>query len=183
MDLNPALYLSPEMVAELALGVDPPVDVAAKYGFELKDFLQLQAQPWFAEAVYRERERQQKEGITFQSKAKMMAEEMWVDLYKEAKSNLLKPELKVDVAKQLTEVAGMKPKNPVTQTGPAGPAFTVNITIPSEMRPPHRETLTAVEPTPVIDVAFTTIEPIAGVQPDMPMDMALAMPMVDSTRD
>lgn len=179
MDLNPALYLSPEMVAELALGLEPPITVVEKYGFTLRQFVQLQNMPWFTEAVYRERERQRNEGVTFQSKSRLMAEELWTDIYKEAKANSYKSELKVDVAKQLTEIAGLKPKNVVTP-GQTGPSFTVNISIPESMQGPRSaQTILDVTP-PAIDVQFDAVEtPITGTRTlDVPVDFDLVGPML-----
>lgn len=132
---NPALYLSPEMVAELALGQDAPLDIAQKYGFTAAEFGQLQAQSWFAEAVFRKREELQANGITFIAKAGMMAEEMWSDIYQLSKSTDMRVEHRIEAAKQLADLAGMKPKAAAAQ--PHGPAFTINIQLPPNPQGPQ----------------------------------------------
>lgn len=132
---NPALYLSPEMVAELALGQDPPNEIAQKYGFTVAEFQQLNAQTWFGEAVYRKREELQANGVTFLAKAGMMAEEMWQDIYRTSKTDgQMRMEHRIEAAKQLTDIAGLKPKAAAAVA--SGPAFVINIQIPDEKQAP-----------------------------------------------
>lgn len=166
------------MIAELALGMDAPITIAQKYGFSDKQFIQLQALPWFTEAVYKERERQTSEGVTFQSKSRLMAEELWQDIFKDAKAGNLKPELRIDAAKQLTEIAGLKPKD--NRPIGVGGGFVVNITIPQVETNNTREALRTVDiqERPAIDVQFDDVN-IPGVKPDMPM--SLLMPDVDES--
>lgn len=130
-----ALDLSPEMMLELALGLEPPLAVIAKHGVSAADFQTLQTQAWFLDALTRERERLRDEGYTFQAKARLMNEEILKDLYIDAKSNAMKPELKLELSKHLADMTGMrKPAG-----GPAvaaGPAFAITINIPDNARGP-----------------------------------------------
>jgi hypothetical protein len=133
---NPALYLSPEMVAELALGQDDPLTIAQKYGMTVAEFEALNAQPWFGDAVYRKREQLQAEGVTFVAKAQMMAEEMWQDIYQLSKSgDGMRMEHRIEAAKQLTDIAGLKPKAAAASAN--GPSFTINISIPDNPQGPQ----------------------------------------------
>lgn len=133
---NPALYLSPEMVAELALGQDPPLHIAQKYGMSPAEFEALQSQEWFGAAIYRKREELQANGVTFVTKAQMMAEEMWQDIYTLSKStDGMRMEHRIEAAKQLTDIAGLKPKAAAASAG--GPSFTINISIPDNPQGPQ----------------------------------------------
>jgi hypothetical protein len=125
---NPALYYSPEMVAELAMGMDPPYDIAARYGLTRQEFDQLQAQAWFGEMVARKRQELSDDGILFSSKAAMMAEELWARLFQAACANQLAHPLVVETAKQLTEIGQLKPKA-AANVGGGGPAFQINIQV------------------------------------------------------
>jgi hypothetical protein len=150
---NPALYLSPEMVAELALGQDPPLDIASKYGFSAAEFQQLQAQPWFGAAIYRKREELQASGITFAAKAAMMAEEMWQDIYTVSKGSEMRMEHRLEAAKQLSSLGGLAPKE--ARGANTGPQFTITIQIPSDAQGPSMRKIEQAEAKPdpmVIDL-------------------------------
>jgi hypothetical protein len=125
------MYLSPEMVQELALGMDPPLDIAKRYGVDYREYTWLEAQPWFGELIAKTRMEQHAEGITFAAKAKMMAEELFQTLFQAATTGNLAHTLSLDLAKQLTEIAGLKPKVTPGQ-GASGPAFQININVNSE---------------------------------------------------
>lgn len=156
---NPALYLSPEMVAELALGQDPPLQIAQKYGFSPAEFEALQAQAWFGEAVYRKRDQLQAEGVTFAAKAGMMAEEMWQDIYAMSKTTDMRMEHRIDAAKNLTDIAGLKPKGQAIGTG--GPSFTINIQLPDNPAPPNPRMIgghSEADKAPVLTVDFKPVD-------------------------
>jgi hypothetical protein len=133
---NPALYLSPEMVAELALGQDDPLTIAQKYGMTVAEFEALNAQPWFGETIYRKREQLQAEGVTFAAKAGMIAEEVMQDIYTLSKaSDGMRMEHRLDFLKQMVDVSGLKPKAAAVSAG--GPSFTINISIPDNPQGPQ----------------------------------------------
>lgn len=156
---NPALYVSPEMIAELALGLDPPLDVADKYGFNPAEFGQLQAQSWFAEMVVTKRVELTTNGQTFVAKARMMAEEMYTDLFKASKANTLSHTLQVEVAKQLAGAAGM---NARAAEAPSGPAFAITINLPGEAQGPSMRVVDKVaseKPQPLV-IDMTPMAPL-----------------------
>lgn len=163
---HPALYLSPEMVAELALGIDPPLDIAAKYNVSAAELQELQALPWFQEAIYRKRDEFSASGMTFAAKAGMMAEELWQKLYVEAMTTAARTEHKIDIATKLTDIAGLKPKIAAANAGPAGPQFQITINLPSDMQGPSQRKVeartTAAEPL-VLDM--TPITPSQDLPP------------------
>lgn len=141
---SPGLYISPEMVTELAMGMDPPLDIAAKYGLEPSAFHALSALDWFNDAVYRRREELARDGHTFAAKAGMMAEEMWTLTFLAAKNGELKPAELIDAANKLTDIAGLKPKGPLQ--GQAGPAFQIVINVPEQVQGPGPAPMANVTP-------------------------------------
>lgn len=158
---NPGIYTSPEMVAELALGAEPPLDIAHKYGMTPDEFGFLQAQPWFVDAVYRKREELQANGVTFQAKAKMMLEEGLTDLFKLSKTGQMAANLTLELTKQLAEVAGVKQQAKLPQTENA-PTFAINIVLPDNPAGPsqrHVEATTIPQAPPmVIDLKARTVD-------------------------
>lgn len=146
---NPALYASPEMVMELALGAEPPYDIAARYGLSQGEMDQLNSLEWFGEMVLARRMDLQQNGQTFQAKAKMMAEELYQKLFQSALAGNLAHPLALEMAKQLTEIGGIK-KGPVTGEG-AGPAFQININVTNAGTPPGtHDDLKVIDVKPVV---------------------------------
>lgn len=174
---NPALYLSPEMMAELALGVDPPLQIAQKYGMSAAEFGQLNAQAWFGEAVYRKREELQASGVTFVTKASMMAEEMWQDIFTQSKTTDMRMEHRIAAAKELTDISGLKPK--AAAHAGAGPSFTINIQLPAEAQAPSRHVLE----TRTVEKAEPMIIDMTPVQAIPPKPDGLRIPDFKLTDD
>lgn len=131
MHPNPALYLSPEMVNELALGNLPPYEIAGRYGLSQGEFDMLQRQDWFGQLVAKRRMEFADEGIGFRAKARMMAEELYQKLFQQATVGTLASNLMLDMTKQLVEIADMKPKQGQSDR-PDGPAFQININVNAE---------------------------------------------------
>lgn len=132
--MNPALYLSAEMMLELAIGLEPPVKVAAKHNIDAVTFATMTTQDWFMDALLRERERLRDEGFTWQAKAKLMNQEVIQDLFKLSKANGLKPETQLEFSKHLSDMTGER--KPVNTLGSAGPQFQITINMPDNPRGP-----------------------------------------------
>lgn len=174
---NPALYLSPEMVNELALGMDDMYAIAARHGLSRYEFDQLSDQQWFGQLLVTRRMLLADQGVTFPLKAAMMAEELWQDIFAKHKGGDLQVALALDMAKQLTEIAGMKPKDRMPGAAVGGPAFQININI-GEAAPPEPRKAKAPDPKqvieakPVVSVAFgdpLPPKPAGFVMPDFKM--------------
>lgn len=149
---NPALYLSPEMVAELALGQDDPLTIAAKYGLSTAEFESLNSQEWFGQMVYQKREELTSDGMTFKIKARMIAEEVMQDVFSLSKTPTgMRPEHRLEFLKQVAEYGGLKPKQ--GHEGPTGPAFAITINLPDNPTGPQSRAITGetmVKPDPMI---------------------------------
>lgn len=124
---NPALYTSPEMILELALGAEPDLDIAAKYGITAAEFGQLQTYEWFVQMVVERRMDLAQQGLLFEHQAGMMAEEIYKKLYQQAITGTLAHTLMLETAKAMREIA--KPKQAAGAVGPGGPAFQINIQV------------------------------------------------------
>lgn len=137
---NPALYLSPEMVTELALGMDPPKDICARYGIADFEYAKMASQEWFGELVAKRRMDLNDNGQLFEGKARMMAEELYVRAYQQALTGGLTANLVIDLAKQLAEI-GMPKSARATANMPTGPQFQININMPADRQGPGKAEL------------------------------------------
>lgn len=153
---NPAMFLSPEMVQELALGMDTPYDVAATYGLSQREFDKLQAQPWFGELIAKKRMELADTGILFTAKAAMMAEELWQKLYQHATAGTLAHTVMLDVAKQLTDIGKLRPIP--GQPGDTGAKFQININV-GEIKENVRMVDKAIDVTPTISIPLDILPP------------------------
>jgi hypothetical protein len=133
--MNPVLHLPSEMMLELAMGLEPPITVLQKYGFQLKDLVALENQAWFNDALMRERERLRDEGYVWQAKARLMNESLIEELFKQSRAGALRPEVTMDLIKTLGDMTGQR-KPPQTAAGANGPMFQINITLPENPRGP-----------------------------------------------
>lgn len=134
-ELKTVLDVPAEMIQALAMGLDPPITIVQRYGFELVDLTRFNNQPWFADAVMRERERLRDEGYTFQARARLMNELVLEDLFTISRAGSMRDETKLEFSKHLADMTGMR-KPPAQGPGAGGPQFQINIQIPVDARGP-----------------------------------------------
>lgn len=175
---NPALYLSPEMVNELALGIDPPLQIAQKYGLTAAEFTALQAQEWFGAEVFRRRDQLHAEGMSFQVKAKMIAEEVMQDFFQTTKTKDVRPEHILEFLKQTAEYGGLKQKVLANQ-GPAGPAFMIQINLPAGAQGPGSAAQLNVTP----DKPAPMVLDLKAMDPLPPLPAGMKVPDFKLTKD
>lgn len=156
-----ALRVPPEMMTELALGMEDGVLVAQRYGFSAADFVVLMGQPWFTKALQIKREGLEKDGNIFRAKMSMLAEDLLMDLWAAAKTSE-SGGLKLDVAKLFTKLADLEPKN-TQQVFAGNTGYQIVINIPdnysggadqggSSSRPGDGGIREASKSSPVIDI-------------------------------
>lgn len=133
---------------ELALGVDPPYDIAARYGLSQGEMDQLNSFDWFGEMVLTRRMELQQNGQTFAAKARMMAEELYQKLFQNALAGNLAHPLSLEMAKQLTDIGGLR-KGPAADQ-PSGPAFQININVAPGGQGPGIAEAKIIDVTPVV---------------------------------
>jgi hypothetical protein len=127
------------MYGDLAAGIDDPYEVARRHGYSDEEYDTLQQQSWFTKAVASKRRELEANGFTFAAKMGMLAEDLLIQAYVAAK-NSESVSHKLDVAKYLTKIADLEPK----QTAPgAGSGFSITINIPDRSQPGQTLELTA----------------------------------------
>lgn len=119
----------PEMVTELALGIEPPVDVAARYGLNPTEFATLALKPWFIKALQARKDQLEAEGWSFKAKMAHYAEDMAFEVWAAAKMSD-SASIKLDAAKFFAKMADLEPKT-TTHVEAAGSGFSITINIPA----------------------------------------------------
>lgn len=138
-----------EMVASIALGMEDDLIVAARHGFSVEQWKQIEAQPWFQTQVAVKRADLEKNGVTFKAKAAWMASDLLDQVYVQVSGTDASLAQKHDVLKTLIKAGGLEPKDEKAQQ--TGPTFAINI----DLGGGQSISLTnanAVQPPPVIDV-------------------------------
>ena len=135
LEAHVTLDIPPQLVWECAAGLEDPVSVAARFGFEGDKWERLAQWPPFITAVQNQRAEFERNGMSFRLKAGMMVEEMMSMMFKQAISMDSTILQKLSVFQALTDVAGLKvPKNADVNTN-AAPKFSITINIPQGAQP------------------------------------------------
>jgi hypothetical protein len=155
------------MVVEIALGADPPHDIAWRYGLTRDEYDDLAALDWFVELIARKRQDLQDNGFLFQTKAAMMAEALLTSLFQQAMAQKVAAPVAIEISKQLVDIGRLKPIPGVTVPGASGPGFAINIQI-NQADGAAPTTLVAADlaapreaPPPVLDVEFSPSQPVS----------------------
>lgn len=118
--------IPPELLVELAFGIEPPTTVASRFGLTPSDLADLQAQPWFQKALKSKQDELASQGWNFRSKMSMLAEDLLTDVYITAKASESGP-FKLEAAKYLTKISDLEPK--ASQQVASGPGFSISINL------------------------------------------------------
>jgi len=106
----PQLEVPLEMIAAIATGLEEPLDIAKRYGFDEESFGALCQWPPFVQSVDAKKAEFAATGITFRLKAALMAENLVEHLYVMALTSETTFMQKLDAAKFLTKVGDLEPK-------------------------------------------------------------------------
>lgn len=147
------------MVVEMAMGADPPDEVAKKHGLTLGEYKHLHAQDWFVELVARKRQELHDNGFLFQQKAAMMAETLLTKLFQQSMGGQLAPPLMLDTAKQLVDIGRLKPQAGAPAGAGMGPAFQINIAVDGRALTLGAGVPAPVSPAPPVDVTPSAVAP------------------------
>ena len=135
LEAHVTLDIPPQLVWECAAGLEDPVLIGQRFGFEGDKWERLAQWPPFITAVQNQRAEFERNGMSFRLKAGMMAEEMMSMMFKQAISMDSTILQKLSVFQALTDVAGLKvPKNADVNTN-AAPKFSITINIPQGAQP------------------------------------------------
>lgn len=127
------LDVPPQLVWEIAAGLEEPATVAARFDFEGARWERLSQWPPFIQAVQRQRAEFEREGVTFRLKAGLMAEQVMDQMFKQAVGSDSSILQKLSVFNALVDVSGLKPekKTNAAATADAAPKFSITINIPN----------------------------------------------------
>ena len=122
---KPALSASQELILNVAMGMEEPEVIAARYGVEGDDWVKLKAYRPFQIAVEKQKAELEASGLTFRVKAKALTEDVFEEAYKIARGNDATLMQKLEFIKLGAKLADMEPKN-TTQVA-SGPGFSISI--------------------------------------------------------
>lgn len=143
------LQIPAEMVAEMAKGLEEPVDVARRYGFAGQRWDELARWQPFLDAVDKKRAELAAEGWTFRTKAGLLAEMMLDDLGRLGLSSDVPLLQKLAVTEALVKWGDKAPKAAAVQQGSG---FTINITLPPPAAPAAIDITPTLSPVLTIDI-------------------------------
>lgn len=126
---KPALSAPQELILNIAIGMEEPAVIAARYGIEGDDWIRLQSYKPFQIAVEKQKAELEASGLTFRVKAKALTEDVFEEAYKIARSNDATLMQKLEFIKLGAKLADMEPKAN-TQVA-AGPGFSISINFSS----------------------------------------------------
>jgi hypothetical protein len=129
------LTFDPRIAYEVALGIDKPEAVIAKYGYACDAAAALVLNPAFMATVAKYKEEVMAGGVSFKLKAKIQAEDLLSHSYLIATDPEAPMAVRADLIKWTTRVAGLEPKEE-KGTGNGG-GFTLNISFAGD-RPAER---------------------------------------------
>jgi len=124
---HPLIDTPVQMIHEIAVGLEPPHEIAARYGYSASEYRTLATTKWYKRALAKAVEEQEAQGFTQQMKMRVMAETLLVHTYHAAKASD-SVQNKLDVAKYLAKIADMEPKPNQQVTTDNG--FNIIINIP-----------------------------------------------------
>lgn len=129
------LKIKPEMINEVATGLEEGKDIAQRYGFSEAEWDEIKERPDFQQAVAKVRSEMERSGQTFRLKAAVMADSLMENMYKHAMDSETPVKDKATALQLLTRVGELEPKASAQVS--AGPGFSITINLP--VAPPKEE--------------------------------------------
>lgn len=118
---------NPNVIVELAMGMEAPLSVLARYGYNAEQAGTLLGNELIQRQIEAKRAELKSQGIVFKTKALMAAEDILEDVYVEAKAQDTPLPQKLDALKFFAKAAGV---DQVAQTsGAAGGGFNITINL------------------------------------------------------
>lgn len=168
--LAKTLDVPAEMLTQIAVGLEDPFTIATRFGFDFASWTKVQGSPWYVRALEAKRRDLDAQGFTFRAKMGMLAEDMLVNVYKEALVSTSLA-LKLDVAKYLTKVADLEPK--VASQITPGERFSLKVVFSAQAKDgAHEITLEANETLPKY-LDFENSPPPLYLLPDPTLNLEL----------
>lgn len=122
---KPALSPSQELIMNIAIGMEEPEVLAARYGIEGEEWERLKEYKPFWMAVDKQKAELEASGLTFKIKAKSLTEDVFEEAYKIAKGQDTTLLQKLEFIKLGAKLADMEPKSSAQVA--SGPGFSISI--------------------------------------------------------
>lgn len=123
------LNIDPEMVQEIATGLEDGAEIASRYGFSPAEWEQLASNQIFQRQVKAAIAEREKSGKNFRTKAAVMAEKLMDDMFRSALGVEVPVKDKAAALQVLTRVGELEPRREVDAAA-SGPAFSISISVP-----------------------------------------------------
>lgn len=131
--------IDPEMIRAIAIGLEEPAEVAARYGFTGERWEQLQKWQPFLTTVAKLRAEFEQSGVTFRNKASFMADQLAEQVFLAAMAPHASHSQKMTALQYFAKMGDLEPK--VSKVDTAGPGFSIQINLSGQSM-----TLTAPQP-------------------------------------
>ena len=124
--------LDPKFIYEVALGVEAPEHVAARWGIAKEKWAQIQATDAFRRQVAALQAELERDGTQFGATSGVMAKVLLDKIFQEAVGPETDIKNRLEVLKSLAKYANFEPKNSAETS--VGPKFSINISIPEGVK-------------------------------------------------
>ena len=114
----------PKMMLEIASGLEEGWEIADRYGYTTREWEDMQAQEGFQKQIAALRAEMKLNGVTFQRKAAMMAEDLLTDLFVLAKQSKSLSEV-LEVARFAARMGKLEPASGEKGGGAGGNQFAI----------------------------------------------------------
>ena len=118
-----------DLIASVAMGLEEPELLALRFGLSADEWKLLSKWPPFVAAVEAKKAEFMKAGITARLKFAILAEDLWEDVYRLARTSEVTFMQKLEAAKALAKLGDLEPKNAAPVA--TGNGFSVTINIPA----------------------------------------------------
>ncbi len=121
--------IDPKLILECATGLEDTEVIAERYGFDPNEWLQIEQRPEVKAQIEKAKAELEKSGVTFQNKAKLMADKLLNDVFTSALSDITPVKDKVAALQAVSKLAGWDSGD---RTAQAGPGFSITINLPKQ---------------------------------------------------
>lgn len=141
--------IDPKLILECATGLEDTEKIAARYGFDPAEWLKIEQRPEVAAAIEKAKIELEKSGVTFQNKAKLMADTLLNNVFQSSLSDDTPVKDKVAALQAVSKLAGWDAGD---RTAQAGPGFSITINLPEQT-------------LQVATAAVETVEEVKAIEP------------------
>ncbi len=141
--------IDPKLILECATGLEDTEKIAARYGFDPAEWLKIEQRPEVAAAIEKAKIELEKSGVTFQNKAKLMADTLLNNVFQSSLSDDTPVKDKVAALQAVSKLAGWDTGDRQAQ---AGPGFSITINLPEKT-------------LQVATAAVETVEEVKAIEP------------------